>query len=71
MDSLLPRIWAVEAVGMGASSRLLRTPYLGAHKVGDWSLATARNRVEPREKEALGKLFFSNFFFWPLYFSNN
>jgi hypothetical protein len=24
---LLPRIWEVEAVGMGASSRLLRTPW--------------------------------------------
>ena len=42
MDSLLPRIWAVEAVGMGATSRLLRTPYLGRelrsyiYLTGDW-----------------------------------
>ena len=33
MDSLLPRIWAVEAVGMGASSRLLRTPCLTENEV--------------------------------------
>lgn len=29
MDSLLPRIWAVEAVGMGEMRRLFLTPYLG------------------------------------------
>lgn len=28
IDSLLPRIWAVDAVGMGANSNELRTPYL-------------------------------------------
>lgn len=31
MDSLFPRIWAVEAVGMGASSRLFLTPCLRTH----------------------------------------
>lgn len=32
MDSLLPRIWAVEAVGMGAKSRLFLTPCLRTHR---------------------------------------
>ena len=32
MDSLLPRIWAVEAVGIGASSRLFLTPCLSRNR---------------------------------------
>ena len=34
IDSLLPRICAVDAVGMGASSRLFRSPHLLARRNG-------------------------------------
>ena len=44
MDSLLPRICAVDAVGIGATRRLLRTPCL-ADKESTWSFYCPPSKV--------------------------
>lgn len=51
MDSLLPRIWAVEAVGMGEMRRLFLTPYLGTAGTvrGLHTRDTAQERAEGTE----------------------
>ena len=59
IDSLFPRIWAVEAVGMGATRRLLRIPCLWTDHTTTSSIRQNSNTVQ------LVLQFWGNFFFIP------